>query len=45
MPPCCTLKLDKEKSKHIGLVQQNGFGPALLYHLVSLVNNEWHSKD
>jgi hypothetical protein len=32
MPPCCTLKLDKEKSKHMGFVwvSKNGFGPALL---------------
>jgi len=26
----CTLKLDKEKWKHVGLAQQNGFGPTFL---------------
>jgi hypothetical protein len=38
MPPPSTLKLDEEKSKHMGLGEQNGFGPAFLYNLVRLVN-------
>jgi hypothetical protein len=29
--------LDEEKSKHAGLAQQNGFGPAFLHSLLSLV--------
>jgi hypothetical protein len=29
------LKLDEEKSKHAGLVQQNGFGPAFLHSLLA----------
>jgi hypothetical protein len=35
--------LDKEKSKDMGLGQQNGFGPALLYNFGE--SGEWHSKD
>ncbi len=31
------LKLDDEKSKHAGLAQQNGFGPAFLHSLLGLV--------
>ncbi len=27
-------KLDEEKSKHAGLVQQNGFGPAFFHRMV-----------
>jgi len=27
-------KLDDEKSKHVGLVQQNGFGPTFLHSLL-----------
>jgi hypothetical protein len=30
----CKLKLDEEKSKHAGLAQQNGFGPAFLHSLL-----------
>jgi hypothetical protein len=33
----CKLKLHEEKSKHVGLAQQNGFVPALLYSLLSSV--------
>jgi hypothetical protein len=30
------LKLDEEKSKHAGLAQQNGFGPAFWHNLLRL---------
>jgi hypothetical protein len=30
----CKFKFNKEKSKHAGLNQQNGFGPAVLLRLV-----------
>jgi hypothetical protein len=30
MWPCKRRKFDEEKSKHIGLAQQNGFGLAFL---------------
>jgi len=33
----CKFKLDEEKSKHAGLAQQNGFGPAFLDSLLRLV--------
>jgi hypothetical protein len=33
----CKLKLDKEKSKHADLTQQNDFGPAFLHSLLRLV--------
>jgi len=33
----CKRKLDEEKSKHAGLVQQNGFGPAFLHRMLRLV--------
>ncbi len=33
----CKLKLDEEKSKHVGLVHQNSFGPAFLHILLSMV--------
>jgi hypothetical protein len=33
----CKLELDEEKSKHAGLAQQNGFGPAFLHSLLRLV--------
>jgi hypothetical protein len=29
--------LDEEKSKHVSLAQQNGFGPAFLQSLLTLV--------
>jgi hypothetical protein len=34
----CTLQqiLDNEKSKHAGLAQQNGFGPAFLHRMLKL---------
>ncbi len=32
----CNLKLDQEKWKRAILVQQNGFGPAFLHHLLRL---------
>jgi hypothetical protein len=28
--------LDEEKTKHAGLAQQNGFGPALLHRMLRL---------
>jgi hypothetical protein len=28
--------LDEEKSKHAGLAQQNGFGPAFLHRMLKL---------
>ncbi len=28
--------LDEEKSKHVSLAQQNGFGPAFLHRMLSL---------
>jgi hypothetical protein len=34
--------LDVEKSKHIGLAQQNGFGPAFLVQFGEAVNK--HSQ-
>ncbi len=33
----CKLKLDEEKSKCVGLAQQNGFVPTFLYTLLSFV--------
>jgi hypothetical protein len=33
----CKRKLDEEKSKHAGLVQQNGFGPAFFHSMQLLV--------
>jgi len=33
----CKLKLDEEKSKHVGLAQQNGFGAAFLHNLLRFV--------
>jgi hypothetical protein len=30
------LKLDKEKLKHVGLGQQNGFGPTVLHSWLRL---------
>jgi len=33
----CTLQLDEEKSKHASMAQENGFGPAHLHKLLSLV--------
>jgi len=33
----CKLKSDEKKSKHAGLAQQNGFGPAFLHTLLRLV--------
>ncbi len=30
-------KLDEEKSKHAGLAQQNGFGPAFFHRMLRLV--------
>jgi hypothetical protein len=33
----CKLKLDEEKSKHAGLAQQNGFGPAFVHSLLTLI--------
>jgi hypothetical protein len=33
----CKLELDEEKSKHAGLAQQYGFGPAFLHSLLRLV--------
>jgi hypothetical protein len=33
----CKSKLDQEKSKCVGLVQQNGFGPTFLHILLKLV--------
>jgi hypothetical protein len=35
--------LDVEKSKHGGLVQQNGFGPAFLHSLLAEAG-EMHSQ-
>jgi hypothetical protein len=32
----CKLKLDEEKSKHAGLAQQNGLGPAFWHSLLRL---------
>jgi hypothetical protein len=38
MWPPCKLKLDEGNlSKHAGLAQQNGFGPAFLHSLLKLV--------
>jgi hypothetical protein len=31
------LKLDEEKSKHVGLVKQNDFGPTFLQSLLRLL--------
>jgi hypothetical protein len=36
----CTVKLDEEKSKYAGLVQEYGFGSTLLYSLRWLVQGE-----
>jgi len=37
-PTQCTVQqiLDEEKSKRVGLAQQNGFGPALLHRMLRL---------
>jgi hypothetical protein len=35
--------LEEEKSKHVGLAQQNGFGSSQLYSFV-VVLREWHSN-
>ncbi len=45
----CKSKLDEEKSKHVDLAQQNGFGPAFLYSLLRLVKgiaklNTWKRR-
>jgi hypothetical protein len=34
-----TLKLEEQKSKYVGLVQENGFGPTFLYRLLRLVKD------
>jgi hypothetical protein len=44
-PTQCTVQqqiLDEEKSKRVGLAQQNGFGPALLHRMLRLAKR--HSK-
>ncbi len=33
------LKWDEEKSKHVNLAQQNGFGPALIFAQFAEVGN------
>jgi hypothetical protein len=33
----CKLKLDEKKSKHVNLVQQNGFGPTILHNFLGLI--------
>jgi hypothetical protein len=38
----CKSKLVEEKSKHIGLAQQNAFGPAILHSLSRL--GKGHSR-
>jgi len=39
----CERKLNKEKSKHAPLSQQNGFGPAFLHIMLRLVKKEQHN--
>ncbi len=36
----CKLKLNEEKSKHVGLAQQNDFGPAFLYGFLTLIKGQ-----
>jgi hypothetical protein len=35
----CTLKLDEQKSKYVGLAKENGFGPTFLYRLLRLLKD------
>jgi hypothetical protein len=36
--------LDEEKSKHVDLAQQSGFGPAILHMMLRLAKDSAHPK-